>query len=62
MLYEVITRRCIEAIQAKLGPIDSRKVLCENAARLYGFDSAALAPLVARIGPEKQLFHSYNFV
>lgn len=29
-----------------------------NAARLYGFDSAKLAPLVARIGPEKQLFQT----
>lgn len=29
-----------------------------NAARLYGFDSAKLAPLVARIGPEKRLFHA----
>jgi predicted TIM-barrel fold metal-dependent hydrolase len=29
-----------------------------NAARLYGFDRAKLAPLVARIGPEKQLFHA----
>ncbi len=27
-----------------------------NAARLYGFDTAKLAPLVARIGPEKALF------
>jgi predicted TIM-barrel fold metal-dependent hydrolase len=27
-----------------------------NAARVYGFDTEKLAPLVARIGPEKSLF------
>jgi predicted TIM-barrel fold metal-dependent hydrolase len=27
-----------------------------NAVRLYGFDEEKLAPLVARIGPEKSLF------
>jgi hypothetical protein len=29
-----------------------------NAADFYGFDRAALAPLVARIGPEKRLFQN----
>ncbi len=29
-----------------------------NAARLYGFDTAQLAPLAARIGPEKSWFHA----
>ena len=28
-----------------------RKVLAGNAAELYGFDLAALAPLAARVGP-----------
>ncbi len=32
------SRRCIEEIKRQLGPADSRKVLCENAARFYGFD------------------------
>ena len=27
-----------------------------NAVRLYGFDAEKLAPLVARIGPEKSAF------
>jgi hypothetical protein len=27
-----------------------------NAARVYGFDTGKLAPLVARIGPEKSAF------
>jgi hypothetical protein len=27
-----------------------------NAARFYGFDTEKLAPLVARIGPEKSAF------
>jgi len=31
-----------------------------NAVRCYGFDTEKLAPLVARIGPEKNLFHSSN--
>ena len=29
-----------------------------NAARVYGFDAEKLAPLVARIGPEKAAFRS----
>ena len=33
-------------------------MLGDNAARLYGFDSAKLAPLVARIGPERHVFHA----
>ena len=28
-----------------------------NAARCYGFDTEKLAPLVARIGPERAAFH-----
>jgi predicted TIM-barrel fold metal-dependent hydrolase len=44
------SRPSIEAIQAKLGPADSRKVLCENAARLYGFDLDYLARHKAQYG------------
>ena len=29
-----------------------------NAARVYGFDEGKLAPLVARIGPEKAAFRA----
>ena len=31
-----------------------------NAAEFYGFDTEKLAPIVARIGPEKSAFHSPN--
>jgi predicted TIM-barrel fold metal-dependent hydrolase len=37
------SRPRIDAIRAALGPADARKVLCENAARLYGFDLEYLA-------------------
>lgn len=37
------SRPCVEEIKAKLGPADARKVLCENAARIYGFDLEYLA-------------------
>jgi hypothetical protein len=30
----------------------SRKILCENAARVYGFDLARLAPEIDRVGFE----------
>ena len=30
----------------------ARKILCENAARLYGFDLAQLAPDIERVGFE----------
>jgi len=33
-------------------------MLGENAARVYGFDTEKLAPLVARIGPEKSAFRA----
>lgn len=33
-------------------------ILGGNAARVYGFDTEKLAPLVARIGPEKSLFRA----
>ena len=31
-------------------------ILGGNAVRVYGFDAEKLAPLVARIGPEKRAF------
>ena len=34
------------------------KMLGGNAAKFYGVDTAKLAPLVARIGPEKSSFRS----
>ncbi len=37
------SRPRIDAIRAKLGAADARKVLCENAARIYGFDLKYLA-------------------
>jgi predicted TIM-barrel fold metal-dependent hydrolase len=37
------SRPRIDAIRAKLGPTGARKVLCGNAARLYGFDLEYLA-------------------
>jgi predicted TIM-barrel fold metal-dependent hydrolase len=37
------SRASVDAIHAKLGPADARKVLCENAARLYDFDLDYLA-------------------
>ena len=35
---------------------ETAAMLGGNAARLYGFDVAQLAPLVARIGPPKSAF------
>jgi predicted TIM-barrel fold metal-dependent hydrolase len=35
---------------------EAAAMLGGNAARLYGFDTERLAPLVARIGPPKNLF------
>jgi predicted TIM-barrel fold metal-dependent hydrolase len=37
---------------------DLAAMLGGNAARVYGFDTEKLSPLVARIGPEKSLFRS----
>ncbi len=39
---------------------DIARILGGNAARVYGFDVEKLAPLAARIGPEKSAFHSPN--
>ena len=37
---------------------DRDAMLGGNAAQIYGFDAEKLAPLVARIGPEKQAFEA----
>ena len=37
------SRTQIDEIIKRLGPIDARKVLCENAARIFGFDLDYLA-------------------
>ncbi len=37
---------------------DLAAMLGGNAARVYGFDTEKLSPLVAQIGPEKSLFRS----
>jgi hypothetical protein len=47
MMVEVFAGLPETEIEAMLGG---------NAADFYGFDRAALAPLVARIGPERRLF------
>ncbi len=39
---------------------DIARILGGNAARVYGFDVEKLAPLAARIGPEKSAFHTHN--
>jgi hypothetical protein len=46
----------LDYLQATLGAAqtpaeDARAMLGENAARLFGFDTKALAPIVERIGP-----------
>jgi predicted TIM-barrel fold metal-dependent hydrolase len=45
------TREHLRARFSDVDPSDVRKMLSENAAALYDFDLAALAPLAARIGP-----------
>ena len=47
MMVEVFRGVPDEEIAAMLGG---------NAAEFYGFDTAALAPLVDRIGPQRSLF------
>ena len=37
---------------SSIAPTVSRKILCENAAGVYGFDLAGLAPDVERVGFE----------
>ena len=45
------TREHLRSRFADVDPSEVRMMLSENAARLYGFDLPALAPLAARIGP-----------
>ncbi|MCB0978243.1 MAG: amidohydrolase [Acidimicrobiales bacterium] len=45
------TREHLRARFADVDPTEVRMMLGENAAALYGFDMAALAPLASRIGP-----------
>ena len=41
-----------------LPEIEIAKMLGENAAEFYNIDTEKLAPLVARIGPEKKSFQT----
>lgn len=45
------TREHLRARFSDVDPTDVRKMLSDNAAKLYDFDLAALAPLAAKIGP-----------
>ena len=45
------TREHLRQVMLDLPEADKRAILGENAARLYGFDLDALAPLVAQYGP-----------
>jgi predicted TIM-barrel fold metal-dependent hydrolase len=45
------TRENLRQVFNKVGEADMRKILGENAAKLYGFDMAALAPLAEQYGP-----------
>ncbi len=52
------TRESMVEIFGGLPEGDVAAMLGANAARVYGFDTEKLAPLAARIGPEKRLFHA----
>jgi predicted TIM-barrel fold metal-dependent hydrolase len=45
------TREHLRQLFSGEGPADMQRLLAENAARLYDFDLAALAPLAAKFGP-----------
>ncbi|HLI53041.1 MAG TPA: amidohydrolase family protein [Acidimicrobiales bacterium] len=45
------TREHLRLLFSGWKPADLQRILGENAARLYGFDLEALAPLAARVGP-----------
>ncbi len=45
------TREHLRQVFPGVAPAEMARILGENAARLYGFDLAALAPLAARFGP-----------
>jgi hypothetical protein len=44
------TREAIRLTFADVDPVETRRMLGENAAALYGFDLEALAPIAARVG------------
>ncbi|MFP8877129.1 MAG: amidohydrolase family protein, partial [Myxococcota bacterium] len=50
------TREDMQEVFTGLPDDEVAAMLGGNAARFYGFDTEKLAPLVARIGPEKQAF------
>ena len=45
------TREHLRQVFPGLAPAEMSRILAENAARLYDFDLAALAPLAAKYGP-----------
>ena len=48
-------KQMVESLHG-LPEADIAAILGGNAARFYGLDTEKLAPIVARIGPEKKLF------
>jgi predicted TIM-barrel fold metal-dependent hydrolase len=53
-----LTQQMMVEVFRGLPDAEIEAMLGGNAADFYGFDRAALAPLVARIGPEKRLFQN----
>jgi predicted TIM-barrel fold metal-dependent hydrolase len=51
-----VTRQMLVEVFRGMPDAEIEAMLGGNAADFYGFDRAALAPLAARIGPEKTLF------
>jgi predicted TIM-barrel fold metal-dependent hydrolase len=51
-----LTRRMLVEVFGGLPETEIEAMLGGNAADFYGFDRAALAPIAARIGPERSLF------
>ena len=47
------TKQRLQAVFAGVPRAEVARMLGRNAAAVYGFDAAALAPLSARIGPER---------
>jgi predicted TIM-barrel fold metal-dependent hydrolase len=45
------TREHLRQVFCEAGEADMRRILCENAAKLYDFDLEKLAPLAAKYGP-----------
>lgn len=53
-----VTRQLMAEVFGGLPDAEIEAMLGGNAADFYGFDRAALAPIAARIGPEKSLFRT----